>query len=92
MTKVIACCMGEFPFPVASLAGLRLHSTHGVGKGERRKGQWPGSAREWQKSDPEWFGWCADGRGKPVSGRWQGRSGVKRPAPSGDIEQLFEGF
>ncbi|MGL5709071.1 MAG: hypothetical protein ACRDDF_12540 [Aeromonas sp.] len=67
--------MGEFPFPVASLAGLRLHSTYAVGKGERRKGQWPGSAREWQKSDPEWFGGSADGRGQRVSGSRQSRSG-----------------
>ncbi|BCS50795.1 hypothetical protein JUNP479_3581 [Aeromonas jandaei] len=55
MTKVIACCMGEFPFPVANLAGLRLHFTQATGKGERRKGQWPGSARERQKSGPERF-------------------------------------
>ncbi|WP_255939383.1 hypothetical protein [Aeromonas sp. SG16] len=40
---------------MANLAGLRLHFTDAVGKGERRKGQWQGSAREWQKSGPEWF-------------------------------------
>ncbi len=77
---------------MASLAGLRLYSTHAVGKGERRKGQWPGSAREWLKSDPEWFGGSVDGRGQRVSGRWQSGSGVKHSAPSGNIEQLLEGL
>ncbi|GKQ60380.1 hypothetical protein KAM338_05570 [Aeromonas caviae] len=55
MTKVIACCMTEFPFPAANPAGLRLHSTQAAGKGERRKGQWQRVARERQKSGPEWF-------------------------------------
>ncbi|HHQ4540162.1 TPA: hypothetical protein ACSP10_000899 [Aeromonas veronii] len=40
---------------MANLAGLRLHSIDVVGKGERRKGQWQGSARERQKSGPERF-------------------------------------
>ncbi|WP_185430762.1 hypothetical protein [Aeromonas jandaei] len=55
--------MTEFPFPAANLAGLRLHSTDAAGKGERRKGQWPGSARERQKSGPEWFGGSVGGCG-----------------------------
>ncbi|MEL1218058.1 hypothetical protein TVA88_02895 [Aeromonas hydrophila] len=47
--------MTEFPFPAANLAGLRLHSTDAVGKGERRKGQWQGTLCERQKSGPERF-------------------------------------
>lgn len=77
---------------MANLAGLRLHSTDAVGKGERRKGQWQRAACERQKSGPEWFGGSVDGRDQRVSGRWQSWRGVTRPAPSGNIEQLLEGF